>query len=89
MNAAQMEDLGHVKKFALTPMDHLIAAVKAVIIFRDQIALVWMCKIVPDWYTKPICFLLEPCQLTVIALIPLFTALNVVHTNMMNMHTYI
>ena len=66
MNAAQMEDLGHVSKFALTPMDHLIAVVKAVIILWDQIALVWMYKIAPDWCTKHICFVLEPCQLTVI-----------------------
>ena len=48
MNAAPMEDLDHVSKSALTPMDHLIAAVKAVIILQDTIALVWMYKILTD-----------------------------------------
>ena len=43
MNATQMEDLALVSKSALTPLDLLIVAVKAVILFQDSIALVRMC----------------------------------------------
>ena len=80
MNAALMEDLDHVSKSALILMDLLIAAVTAVTLLRDQIALVRMSKIVSDWYQLTI---------TIILLILLFAALDFVHTTVHDEHTYI
>ena len=40
MNAIPTEDLDHVSKSALTPMDPLFAVVKVAILLRDMIALV-------------------------------------------------
>ena len=40
MNAIPTEDLDHVSKSALTPMDPLFAAVKVAILLQDMLALV-------------------------------------------------